>query len=65
MWPAHLWQHIIDVCHVPSVYVSCEGLSDLGIGPNKPTATIIGGYSASFGRWCTDIESCKGENFRI
>ena len=33
--------------HVPSVYVACEGLSDLGIGPNKPTATIIGGYSAS------------------
>ena len=33
--------------HVPSVYVACEGLSDLGIGPNKPTATIIGEYSAS------------------
>ena len=33
--------------HVPSVYVACEGLSDLGIGPNKPTATIIGGCSAS------------------
>ena len=29
------------------MHVACEGLSDLGIGPNKPTATIIGGYSAS------------------
>ena len=29
------------------MYVSCEGLSDLGNGPNKPTATIIGEYSAS------------------
>ena len=38
--------HIIDVWHVPSVYVACEGLSDLGHGPNQPTATIIGGYSA-------------------
>ena len=40
--------HIIDVQHhVPSVYVACKGLSDLGNGPNKPTATIIGEYSAS------------------
>ena len=29
------------------MYVACEGLTDLGIGHNKPTATIIGGYSAS------------------
>ena len=29
------------------MYVACEGLSDLGNGPNKPTATIIGEYSAS------------------
>ena len=43
IWP-HLWQHSIDVCHV---YVACEGLSDLGNGPNKPTSTIIGEYSAS------------------
>ena len=33
--------------HLPSVYVACKGLSDLGNGPNKPTATIIGEYSAS------------------
>ena len=31
----------------PSVYVACEGLSDLGNGPNKPTATIIGECSTS------------------
>ena len=43
----HFWQHIIDVWHLPSVYVACKGLSDLGNGPNKPTATIIGEYSAS------------------
>ena len=29
------------------MYVACEGMSDLGNGPNKPTATIIGEYSAS------------------
>ena len=43
----HFWRHIIDVWHLPSVYVACKGLSDLGNGPNKPTATIIGEYSAS------------------
>ena len=43
----HFWQHIIDVWHLPSVYVACKGLSDLGNGPNKPTATIIGECSAS------------------
>ena len=34
----------------PSVYVACKWLSDLGHGPNKPTATIIGEYrySASY-----------------
>src|SRR5210317_1662963 len=42
----HFWRHIIDVWHLPSVYVTCKGLSDLGNGPNKPTATIIGEYSA-------------------
>ena len=30
------------------MHVACEGLSDLANGPNKPTATIIGEYSASF-----------------
>ena len=34
--------------HVPSVHVACEGLSDLGHGPNQPTATIIGEHSASY-----------------
>ena len=29
------------------MYVACEGLSDLGHGPKKSTATIIGEYSAS------------------
>ena len=29
------------------VCVACKGLSDLGNGPNKPTATIIGEFSAS------------------
>ena len=29
------------------MYVACKGMSDLGNGPNKPTATIIGEYSAS------------------
>ena len=44
----HFWQHImIDVWHLPSVYVACNGLSDLGNGPNKPTATIICECSAS------------------
>ena len=42
------WPHIIDVWHVPSVYAACEGLSDLVHGPNQPTATIIGEYSASY-----------------
>ena len=41
-------QHIIDVWHVPSVYVTCKGLSDLGNRPNQPTATIIGECSASY-----------------
>ena len=43
----HFWWHIIDVWHLPSVYVACKGLSDLSNGPNKPTATIIGEYGAS------------------
>ena len=30
------------------MYVADEGLSDLGNGPNKPTATIIGEYSAPY-----------------
>ena len=29
------------------MYVAYKGLSDLGNGPNKPTATIIGEYSAA------------------
>ena len=28
--------------------VACEGLSDLGHGPNKPPATVNGEYSASY-----------------
>ena len=44
---ASLFDYIIHVWHVPSVYVACEGLSDLGHGRNQPTATIIGQYSAS------------------
>ena len=30
------------------LHYTCEGLSDLGNGPNKPPATIIGEYSASY-----------------
>ena len=51
IWPKSgltFWPHIIDVWHVPSVYVACEGLSDLGNGPNQPTTTIIGEYSDSY-----------------
>ena len=43
----HFSQHITDAWHLPSVYVACKGVSDLGHGPNKPTATIIGESSAS------------------
>ena len=54
IWPKSgltFWPHIIDVWHVPSVYVGCEGLPDLNHGPNQPTATIIGEYSASYHDW--------------
>ena len=50
IWPKSgltFWPHISDVWHVPSVYGACEGLSDLGHGPNQPTATIIGEYRVS------------------
>ena len=30
------------------MYVACEGLSNLGHGPNQPTATIIGDYSVTY-----------------
>ena len=30
------------------MYVAFEGLSDLGNGPNQPSPTIIGEYSASY-----------------
>ena len=33
---------------VPRLHYTCKGLSDLGNGPNKPTVTIIGEYSASY-----------------
>ena len=50
IWPKSgltFWPHIIDVWHVPSGYVACEGLLGLGHGPKQPTETIIGEYSAS------------------
>ena len=47
IWP-NFSQHIIDVWHVHFGYATCNGLSALGNGPNKPTATIIGEYSASY-----------------
>ena len=56
------WQHIIDVRHVPSVYVACKGLSDLGNGPNKPTATIIGEYSASLQGGALILSLVKARN---
>ena len=33
---------------LPVCMLLVKGLSDLGNGPNKPTATIIGVYSASY-----------------
>ena len=50
-----------------SVCVACKGLSDLGNGPNQPSATIIGEYLASYliSWWCTDIYLVQGNNFRI
>ena len=56
-----------DMFHVPSVYVACEGMSDLGNGPNKPTATIIGQYSASShdGALILSLERARILNFRI
>ena len=54
--------HIIDVWHVPSVYVACEGLSDLVHGQNKPTATTIGEYSVIIPSWYTDTYSGQGAN---
>ena len=44
---------------VCSVYVACKGLSDLGNGPNQPSVTIIGQYSASL-LHAAYIVSCKG-----
>ena len=50
VWLHSFLPHIIDVWHLPSVYVACKGLSDLGYGSNRPTVTIIGDgeYSASY-----------------
>ena len=48
IWPNFLTTHMIDVWHIHRSQATCRGLSDLGIGPNKPTATIIGEYSASY-----------------
>ena len=49
IWPEKAnFPLLCDVWHVLSVYVACEGLSDRGHGPNKPTATIIGEYTASY-----------------
>ena len=62
----HFWQHIIDVWHLPSVCVACKWLSDLGNGPNKPTATIIGEHiQCLIARCCTGIHSGQGKNFRF
>ena len=47
IWPNFLTTHHWCLWYVPSGYVACEGMSDLGHGPNQPTATIIGVYSAS------------------
>ena len=40
--------HIIDVWHLPTLYGACKELSDLGNGPNQPSATTIGQYSDSY-----------------
>ena len=61
----HFSHYITDVWHLPSVYVACEGLSDLGNGPNKPTATNIGEYSASNYHSAMIFASVRGDNFKI
>ena len=51
IWPKSgltFWRYIIDVWHVHSSYTTCEGMSDLGDGPNKPSASIIGEYYAPY-----------------
>ena len=40
-------QGLSDLGNGPNQYAACQGLSDLGNGPNQPTVTIIGEYSAS------------------
>ena len=45
---AFLATYIIDLWHHHSAYVACQGLPDLGNGPNKPTAAIIGECSATY-----------------
>ena len=60
------WSHIIDVWHVSSVYVACEGLPDLGHGLNQPTyCNNHWATQCLISSWCTDIYSGQGENFRI
>jgi len=46
------------------VYVACEGLSDLGHGPNKPIATIIGEYSASYDDGALILTLRSGREFQ-
>ena len=47
------------------MYVACEGLSDLGHGPNQPTAPIIGEYSASYhhGRLILTLVEARIDHF--
>ena len=56
-----------DILTVATQHTACEGLSDLGIGPNKPAATIIGESSAPYndGALTYLLGSGQGENFRI
>ena len=47
------------------LYVACSGLSDLGNGPNKPTATIIGECSASLQDAALVFTLVSGREFQI
>ena len=53
---------ILDDISLVSVGVCSKSVVDLGNGPNKPNATIIGEYSPSYHMV---VHSGQGENFTI
>ena len=43
------------------MYEACEGLSDLGHGPNQPTASIIGEFQCLIPSWDISVYvACEG-----